>query len=379
MGPNDRASSSALAGGAAPDDPVDPLVRQCLRRAADENGFLRFDRFMEISLYEPGSGFYDRPATRLGREGDFYTAAHVHELYGATLAAHFREIRASEGSPPRFPIVEVGPGDGTLAFDVGAALDITRKDEQDWEYILVERSAKLRGAIEARLGRAPGGISWRFAPSLAAEGPLRGIVLANELLDAFPFRRFVRTKSGWAEIGVAVPEEGPLRTETQPPGWSNLPEGLPGTFPTGAGFEVSLAMEAWIREVADHLVGGRLLLIDYGTEEDALGARGETGTTGAIREHRSVDPLSRPGTADISAWVNFTRLRRAARAVGFREIFYGSLAEAMIVWGIDQVRQRLATGTDSTEAVKLQLAQKSFLVGFSSFKVLELSPGLGSV
>ncbi|MGC2289390.1 MAG: SAM-dependent methyltransferase, partial [Thermoplasmata archaeon] len=147
---------------------------------------------------------------------------------------------------------------------------------------------------------------------------------------------------------------------------------------TGTVLEVSLNMEAWIRELGDHLIGGRAVLIDYGVEEAELMSRGGTGTLEAIRDHRTVDPLSRPGTADISAWVNFTRVRRAARAAGLRETFYGSLADALLSWGIDDVRAQLEVGADSVEAVKLRLAQKSFLFGFSSFKVLELSPGAAS-
>ncbi|MGA7860893.1 MAG: SAM-dependent methyltransferase [Thermoplasmata archaeon] len=376
MRPDDPARPEALVGWETPlDRSVDPVLRRRLRAAADEEGFLPFDRFMEISLYDPGRGFYDRATTRLGREGDFYTAPHVHGLFGATLAEHFRQIRRTEGSPSWFPIVEVGPGDGTLAGDIRAALRRPPAEAAGWEYILVERSAALRAAIEARLGRAePGEIPWRFAPSLGSAGPLRGIVLANELLDAFPFRRLLKTDGGWAELGVIVPPEGPVRSEVRGPGRTDMPADLPTDAPAGTVLEVSLTMEAWIRELADHLAAGRAVLIDYGVEQEALLSRGGTGTMEAIREHRSVDPLSRPGTADISAWVNFTRVRRAAEVAGLQETFYGPLSEALMAWGLDDVRAQLETGADPVEAVKLRLAQKSFLFGFGSFKVLELSP-----
>jgi NADH dehydrogenase [ubiquinone] 1 alpha subcomplex assembly factor 7 len=359
----------------ADDRAVDPVLRRRLRTVADSDGFLPFDRFMEISLYDPGSGFYDRSTTRLGREGDFYTAAHVHGLFGATLAAHFREIRASEGPDRRFPVVEVGPGDGTLAADIRATLRHGTGNPASWEYVLVERSARMRAAIEARLGRpGTGDVPWRFAPSVGAEGPFSGILFANELLDAFPFRQWVRTESGWSELGVIVPSDGPLRAGLRRPDETSPPSDLPESAPPGTVLEVSLAMESWIREVADALVGGRAVLIDYGTEEGALVARGDAGTVEAIREHRTVDPLSRPGTADISAWVNFTRVRRAARTAGLAETFFGSLSDALLEWGLDEVRQELESGRDSVEVTKLRLAQKSFLFGFSAFKVLELAP-----
>ena len=381
MGPDDSGLPRVpIPSDSGPDRSVDPVLRRRLRAAADGDGFLPFDRFMEISLYDPGRGFYDRASTRLGREGDFYTAAHVHGLFGATLAAHFRQIRRAEGSPSRFPIVEVGPGDGTLAADIRTALPRQSPEFAGWEYVLVERSASLRTAIQDRLGRTePGQVPWRFAPSLGSLEPLRGILLANELLDAFPFRRLVRTDRGWSEVGIIVPAEGPLQADTRAPASSELPGDLPESAPPGTVLEISGAMEAWIRELADHLAGGRAVLIDFGVEEEALISRGRTGTLEAIRDHRSVDPLSRPGTADISAWVNFTRVRRAAKASGLEETYYGPLSEALVSWGVDDVRSQLEAGADSVESVKLRLAQKSFLFGFESFKVLELSPPGASV
>lgn len=350
-----------------------------LPAAADATGFLPFDRFMEISLYEPGSGFYDRPSTRLGRTGNFYTAPHVHALFGATIAAHLQDVRQRMGLPPRFRVVEVGAGDGTLAADIRSTLGGPGSSVGSWDYVIVERSAHLRSAISARLSsdereRVP----WRFAPSVASEGPFRGVVLANELLDAFPVRRLVRSGSGWAEQGVQLAPSRPVRWETRPLDPSAVPAGLPTDAPQGSVLEVSPQGEGWVRELADHLVDGRILLIDYGAEEDVLLGRGSAGTLEAIRGHRAVDPISSPGTADLSTWVNFTRLRRVARLAGFREVFYGSLAEAMVAWGIDDVRVRREADLGSVESVKLRLAQKSFLLGFSTFKVLELAPGSGS-
>ena len=359
----------------SPPEPAgDPVLRQRLRAAADSDGFLPFERYMEIALYDPERGFYDRAATRLGRSGDFYTASHVHALFGATLARHAEEIRASAGWPTPFPVVEVGPGDATLAWDIRNVLADSAR-AAGWEYVLVERSGSFRSRMGARLGPpGHGPVPWRLAPSLSALGPVRGLVLANELLDAFPHRRLQRTGDGWKELGVLVPAQGPLRLVRRTPGAGRVPPGMPDDAPNETTMEVSPGAESWIRELADHLTDGRAILIDYGDEEAALLSRGSGGTLEAIRGHRSVDPLVEPGTVDLSAWVNFTRIRRAASQAGLVEMFYGPLSEALIRWKIDEVRAKMESKADSVEAVKLQLAQKSFLIGFSSFKVLELAP-----
>jgi len=375
MGSEGSAPSTSPTAAPAADPSLNPILRRRLRAAANTEGFVRFDRFVEIVLYEPGQGFYDRAGPRLGRAGDFYTAAHVHPLFGETLAVHFRHIRQAEGPSSQFRIVEVGPGDGTLAGDIRAALRRDSTGAAGWEYVIVERSATLRTTIQNRLGPSGmGTVPWRFATGLSANGPFRGILLANELLDAFPFRRLRKTTEGWAELGVTVPTEGPIRQAVGPLDPGGLPKNLPEHVSEGTVLEVSSTMEAWIRELADHLAGGRAVLIDYGEEEEALVRRGGAGTLEAIRGHRSVDPLSSPGTADLSAWVNFTRVRNAARAAGFRETFYGPLSEALVQWGIDEILKNWEAKADPVEAVKARLAVKSFLFGFGSFKVLELAP-----
>lgn len=354
--------------------PGDSVLRRRLRDASDATGYLPFDRYMEMVLYDPDQGFYDRTGTRLGRAGDFYTAAHVHRLFGATLAAHLRELRGRSGDRGHWAIVEVGPGDGTLAVDILLSLEAGGEEASGWEYILVERSPVLQAQARQRLSRAEVHIPWRFASSLAGLGPVNGVILANELLDALPVRRFQRTAEGWAELGVTVPETGSLAWATRPVPPDAVPSRLPSVAPPGSVLEISPTIDAWMREVADHLADGRAILIDYGDEEPALLSRAPSGTLEAIRSHQPVDPLSRPGTADLSCWVNFTRTRRAAETAGLREVSYLPLRAALVDWGLDRVRRSESADADPVEMVKLQLAQKSFLLGFENFQVLELEP-----
>ncbi len=364
--------SPATADAAAPTG--DSVLRRRLRAAADPSGYLPFDRYMEMVLYDPGQGFYDRSGTRLGRAGDFYTAAHVHRLFGDTLAAHLCDLRGRTPYAGRWSLVEVGPGDGTLAVDILQALAAAGERGGDWEYILVERSPALQAQAGQRLSAAGVPFPWRFSSSLAALGPVSGVVLANELLDALPVRRLQRTPEGWAELGVSVPETGALAWATRPVEPDALPSDLPSAAAPGTVLEISPTTDAWMREVSDHLARGYAIVIDYGDQESALLSRAPLGTLEAIRSHQPVDPLSRPGTADLSCWVNFSRTRRAAEAAGLRQVSYGPLRTALVDWGLDRVRLQEAAGADPVEVVKLQLAQKSFLLGFENFQVLELEP-----
>ena len=354
---------------------ADRRVLEALRSAGAPDGFLPFDRFLEIALYAPEVGYYARRGLRLGREGDFYTAAHVHPIFGRTVARRIRAEYERLGRPSRFRIVEVGPGDGTLAAGVIETLASSGDWPEGTPYHLVDISGPLRDSATGRLdGLRKHPFDLHLGSSVGGDGPFTGVVIANELLDALPFRRLVRRGNGWAELGTHVGPEG-IRWEeremVRPMPEPSLPAAAEGTV-----LECSERAEAWIREVADSLVGGTAILLDYGDEEPELLARGPHGTLASVRSHRAQrDPLADPGRSDLSAFVNFTRIRAAARRAGLRVLAYRGQAEALGSWGFEAVRDEALAGAASAEdQVRVRLAAKNLLFGFGNFRVLELAP-----
>jgi SAM-dependent MidA family methyltransferase len=359
-------------------------VARAVKRLAKEggaDGFVPFDRFMDVALYDPDAGFYARERPPFGRSGDFYTAAHVHPLFGRALAERVRTVRRVLGRGRPFRVVEVGPGDGTLAETVLAALGQAPEGAVGIEYLLVERSLPLRHVALERVeasGRAAG-IPVRLADSVSTDGPFEGVVLANEVLDALPARRLEWIGSEWREAGVrvvggtVVASSAPLRSPVPAPE-------LPTPEEPGTVLEVSLEAEGWVREVADHLARGLAIVIDYGMEQSELLAGHRSGTLAAVRGHRVVDdPLADPGASDLSTFVNFTRVRAAARRAGLEEVAYCSQAEALGAWGFPALFEAEVRAAGSAEAeVRLRLAAKSLLFGFDRFRVLELSAPAGA-
>jgi SAM-dependent MidA family methyltransferase len=353
--------------------PPDPRLLDLLRARADASGFLRFDQFESLSLYAPGLGYYEAKEPRFGPSGDFYTAAHVHALFAQTVAEQVRAEFAASGGRDGFRVVELGPGDGTLARGILAALPVEVAERL--QYVLVERSQSLR----AQLARAFDGDRTRpsvqFASDLAAPGLFEGIVLANEFLDAQPARRFVRRAGGWQELGARWNGERFVESEAPP---APLPGPvLPEEAPEGAVLEVSPEAEAAVRSIADALLRGRALLLDYGGLEEELLARSPHGTLQAVAAHRPVDdPYASPGRVDLSVHVNFSRLRAAARAAGLQEIAYGPQSEALARWGFEPLwRAALAAAPTSEAEVRTRLSAKNLLFGFGNFRVLEVAAG----
>jgi SAM-dependent MidA family methyltransferase len=362
----------------APGAPVEIprwLVDQLARRA-EPGRFLPFDVLIDAVLYDPDGGYYATAPSPLGTSGDFYTAPQVDPMFGAALARRILTEFERLGRPDDFVVAELGPGDGTLARDVALALE-ELDAPRGWPYYLIDRSAALREvALERVRAEAPRGVvRVETTSSLGNVGPVRGLVVSNELLDALPFRRFRRRGAEWEELGVrlagtslepaALPKPPPVPTTE-----------LPSSADDGTIVELNTVAEALVREVADHLSAGSALFLDYGADESELLRTRPRGTWTAFAEHRVVDdPLAAIATADQSVFVNFTRMRAAAKRAGLVETSFRPQREALVDWGLEAAKNLAASGTDSEEEkVRLHLASKQLLFGFEQFRAWELAP-----
>ncbi|MFM8311015.1 MAG: SAM-dependent methyltransferase, partial [Ilumatobacteraceae bacterium] len=222
---------------------ADPVVDEIASRRSDLGRPLRFDEYVEIALY--GShGFYQSTG-RAGRRGDFLTSPEVGPLFGEVLARWMSAELDALGSAEPAVVIEAGAGPGSLARSVlQAAPHLADR------YIAVERAAAQRASH-------PAGI---MSSAALPTGPLRGIVVANELLDNLPFRLAVHDGT-WREAYVDLDRSGVL-TEVllpSPPEWSWLPAGAPH----GARLPVQEQAAAWILDVRSRLTSGVVLVADY--------------------------------------------------------------------------------------------------------------------
>jgi SAM-dependent MidA family methyltransferase len=291
-----------------------------IRAAIGRAGAISFERFMELALYAPGAGYYERPDRRIGRQGDFYTSVSVGEVFGLLLAARWVEWSGGDA----LQILEAGAHDGQLAADILRALERFYPDDlQRIDYRILEPSAPRRKAQQERLAPWAGQVRW-FAAWEEVTQVISGVIFANELLDAFPVRRLVWDASagGWFESGVTM-EGGRL-------GWCRLPmEADPGGIlpremepylPDGCIVELNPRAEAWWRCAASRVARGHLVTFDYGTEARGV-PRPERlkGTLRAYYRHRvSGDLLARPGEQDLTADVDFGRIARVGEEAGLR-------------------------------------------------------------
>ncbi len=172
-----------------------PLT-QALIDEIHRQGPMGFDQVVDRALYDPDHGFY-ATGGRAGRRGDFLTSPEVGPLFGAVMARALDQWWTELGSPDPFTVVEAGAGVGTLARAVLAAEPACAPA---LHYVLVERSDALRarhrdhldlidepGAMAGQAGQTGGG-PWVVSCAELPNGPLTGVVLANELLDNLALR-----------------------------------------------------------------------------------------------------------------------------------------------------------------------------------------------
>lgn len=255
--------------------------------------------YMAECLLHPKHGYYTTRAP-FGREGDFITAPEISQMFGEILGLALAQAWLDQGAPANAVLAEIGPGRGTLMADVlrvfakipgGTALSPH----------LIEASPALR-AEQAR--RVPGAV-WHDTVADLPECPL--LLVANEFFDALPIRQFARVPEGWAERMVGLQDSALILGLATPGPRPELAARLTDTNPGDIVETCAPALPVMTeiaRRIARH--GGAALIVDYG------GWRSLGDTLQAVRNHASDPVLAHPGTADLTAHVDFEPLAAAA-------------------------------------------------------------------
>lgn len=300
-----------------------PNAEAVIRAEIAARGAIPFARFMELALYAPGVGYYQRVECPIGRSGDFYTSVSVGPLFGFLLASRFAEWC---GAFERIDLVEAAAHDGRLAEDVLTALrDHYPGVLERVRYRIVEPLAVRRDQQRQRLAAWGGRVTWVEGLDALPPAGVEGVIFANELLDAFPVRRlgWDGRAGEWFEWGVTVVGDGRLewcRLASGEPVGFEVPEDLKAVMPDGQVAETSPAATAWWQAAARRLAPGRgrLAAFDYGYDADLPIRPGQPGgSLRAYHRHRVVeDLLARPGDQDLTAHVDFARIRGVGEAEG---------------------------------------------------------------
>jgi SAM-dependent MidA family methyltransferase len=284
---------------------------------------------MEQALYGP-DGFYERVGGGAGRRGDFLTAPEVGPLFGAAVARAIDAWWQEAGRPEGFAVYDAGAGAGTL----GRSLALAGSPHR---YVAVDRSDAQRARHEGLESAAE-----------LPDGPLVGVVIANELLDNLPFDLTLDGEpfdpdQDWPEVGLA-----PRQDRARP----------------------------WVEDVLDRL-HGRLVVLDYCSTTVSMAARPWAEWLRTYRAHGpGGHPMAHLGEQDITVEVAVDQLPIPDED--------RTQAEFLRAWGIDDLveegrriwHERAHLGDLEAIRARSRVNEADALLdpaGMGAFRVLEWS------
>jgi SAM-dependent MidA family methyltransferase len=369
--------------GAAALDETVPLFER-LRERVRRAGAISFRDWMEAALYDPREGYYARAGlARWGRAGDYRTAPERSPLFAATFADYFARVYGELGSPPEWTIFEAGAGAGHFARGVLRTLqDDHPRVFAATRYVIDERSADARSRAGTLLRDFAARVQFQRLSDISPPVNV-GVVVANELLDAFPVHRVTVRVGRLRELFVAWDEsEGKFAWAEDEPRTPRLAESLARsgvTLSEGQTAEINLEAEEWLRGAARVFERGRLILSDYGAEAEDLYAapHRREGTLRAFHRHQFADDvLARPGEQDLTTTVDWTQVRRVCEELRLELASFERQDEFLLRAGLLDRLERVASeaASEAERAVLRSTARELILPGgmSESFQVLVL-------
>jgi len=286
-------------------------VERFIKAQIRENGPISVEQFFLIAASGHPQSYYAQQEP-FGPEGDFVTAPEISQVYGECIGAWCVDTWERMGAPASFRLVELGPGNGTLMWDILRTARIRPAFLAGVEVELVEASPRLRAQQMARLAGMHR-IKWHASADMLEHG-LPAIIVCNEFFDALPARQFVKLNGCWRErmVGLDGNDRLVFALDEEADFSRLVPAEIAGAA-NGSMYEISAAamrVAGLLGEVL-RASSGAMLAIDYGHEGPATGD-----TLQALKSHAPCPVLAAPGSADITFHVDFDALARCLRAAG---------------------------------------------------------------
>ncbi|MBF0516559.1 MAG: SAM-dependent methyltransferase, partial [Nitrospirae bacterium] len=370
------------------------MLKKIITGCISESGPMSFKDFMSMALYHCEFGYYmSKEAEPFGREGDFFTASHLHPAFGAAIARQIEQMWSLMGKPTPFHIIEFAPGRALLALDILRyladseffnAISYVIIEQNQWQWqrqrTMLMPCSEQEIIWAASVGELP--------PSCCQ---VSGCILSNELLDAFPVHLVQMEHGALMEVwvaahgdnlteilvepstdileyveefnidvlrGLTASSEAAIADEavTQPAFFNPVipaKAGIQSTYRT----EINLAVKDWLRDCCAIVKEGFILTVDYGFPawQYYQPAR-HCGTLLCYHRHKtSENPYENIGRQDITAHVNFSALAKWGLPLGFTPVGYTAQGTFLLSLGIDELIAQIPMDDDyQFEAAKIK-------------------------
>ena len=361
-----------------------------------KHGRITFAQFMRACLYSPNGGFYSARDSSISAH--FGTSPTMHPVFGSLIARQLEQMWHILGKPGVFHLIEVGSGDGSLAWSIMDACRRTMpRFAQALIYVAVDyQPLSLQSPVH--ILDLPNGFGYRVPSSrrdttprvqrIKAEGlrsfrNVAGCILSNELLDNLPVHRFIIQDGRVKEVYVTL-ADGKFTEIPDDPSTPRIEERLTALgllLPEGYRGEVNLAMDDWVDQVSTSLDRGFVLTIDYGqSATDLCSPQNAQGTVVCHRRHAVDDnPYRNIGEQDITCQVDFTSLSLVGKRHGLATVGYTTQSRFLANLGFYSFLDAQQPHGRSTARMELSRIAMMTLVDpseYGDFKVLAQAKGI---
>ncbi|XP_018428325.1 PREDICTED: NADH dehydrogenase [ubiquinone] complex I, assembly factor 7 [Nanorana parkeri] len=309
-----------------------PLLKY-LTMKIKATGPITVAEYMREVLTNPLKGYYMHQ-NMLGEHGDFVTSPEISQIFGELIGIWCINEWISGGKSKSLNLVEFGPGRGSLMDDILRVFSQFQNllNTCDISIHLVEVSPKLseiqalnltgkstmakhedKPSYKTGITKTGLPINWYYNIEDVPSGYT--FYIAHEFFDALPIHKLQKIQDKWKEILVDVDPENPqklrfvlgsgcsliARTFVQPDENRNHVEVCP---------EAAVIIQKLVSQLK--IYGGAALIADYGHSGD------KEDTFRGFRSHQLHNVLLDPGTADLTADVDFNFLKNmTANKVSF--------------------------------------------------------------
>jgi SAM-dependent MidA family methyltransferase len=329
-------------------------------------GCISFEEYMELCLYHPEDGYYSKVKQKIGRQGDFYTSSSVSPVFGYVWSDVFRETISSNELQASF--IEAGAGNGDFASHV-----LSRWREEDpagylaLTYHIVEGSPFHREVLQRKLSEHKNvSVHDSFKSLMQCTENFKGIVFANELLDALPVK-VLRNNSGVLEEMFVCLSNGALAEN-----WKRA-ENVASTsagarliqYGDGWRGELPLQMEKWLKNLYEWIDNGSVVYFaDYGYRpEEWMSSQLREGSIRGYRSHQLVtNLLAFPGEMDLTAHVDWEAVLNIGKLSGMEGVFLMGQGRFLMENGILRYLAEHDGSDPFSKESKMNRAIRSFLL-----------------
>ncbi len=353
-----------------------------LRAEVLAHGPIPFSEYMQRSLYDTEFGYYVNGFSKLGADGDFVTAPEISNHFAACLAAQCCQVfSALSAQGLSSSVLEFGAGSGKLAADLLLALE--KADALPERYFILDVSSDLQQLQAQSLKDAlSADIFERIHWLSSLPENYNGVVIANEVLDAFAVERF-KIANGVAERAmVAAGPEGFVwqfeSHQATAKSVGSIASDLDADFSEGYQSEYCPMLAPWWQALSEMINHGAVIVCDYGAERRRYySPKASDGTLRCFYRHTvHGDPFARPAVQDITADVDFTAVAIAATEAGLELQGFTPMSQFMLSLGVlerhentiqslEERDQIVATSDLKRVILPQEMGDRFMVIGFS--------------